>query len=333
MKDLKMKHFTLMIAMIAAVSMGLIGCGSDDENLRGEFGSQGGTQWDQYYNDLNEEPGFGDPEILAMAEDALYNDPFNNIVETQSLNQAIYIRVLWGNLIVDFNESVPRDYSGIISIDDGAIVVERTIKFENHDTEIDTRIDPRFVAWKSRTLPHYDGLVIRLEPGATQDEENLLHIQIGPYQAEFTVSELTDLIMLDVTGYGNDQVAIASHLGDEATSGFVSGHWRDLENHDGGIQKGKWETSSGTLLGHERCRYLPTGDGEGEIKGKYIDTAGIFQGYLLGEYRKTSTELQIGEFEMDWLDAGGNAVGVVEGIYFKNGSAGYGFALANWWKE
>lgn len=318
-----------------SVSVALIGCSGGEQNdSRQDLPDSEEHDWDGFYDSKDEKPGFGDPEILAMVEDDPYDDPFDDPFDDQTKagtsTNAIYIRVLWGNLIVDKDEDYVRDYSGSISIDDGLLVIERTVKFDYYDSEIETREDPTIVAWKSRILPHYDGLVLRLEPGTTDDQSNILHIQIGPYSTDFFVAELSDLLLLEKTGYGDDQIAIASHLEKPEGSGFLSGHWRDRVATSDGIFKGKWETDSGDLLGYSRCRYIPEGQGAGIVRGKYIDLNGYFQGLIDGDYKRTRTEIQSGIFNLDWVSQTGEKLGLLEGLYFKKDSAGYGFALANW---
>ncbi len=320
-----------MMTILLILSVGCLGNDSDDDSGRNFNANEDGSTWGDYYNDDNEDPGFGDPEIQNMTEDEPYDDPFDSQMKTASLENAISIRVLWGNLIRDDDDwHNPKDYSGSISIDDGLLVIERTVRFEDYDCEIDLREDPTVVSWRSRIGPHYDGLVLRLEPGATADDDNFLHLEFGNYKRDISVTELTDLVDLDVSGYEDDQVAIASHIAVKGGSGFVVGHWRDLPEKSGGIFKGKWETGDGALKGHERARYLPEDDGTGIVKGKYIDEEGNFMGFLYGKYQDTHESLQAGVFGLTWIDKDKTALGSVKGVYFKYGEAGYGFALGNW---
>ncbi len=325
---------TALLAILLILSAGCLGNDDDEEDRDHGAQSVGGDGWGDYYNDENEDPGFGDPEIQNMGEDEPYDDPFDNQVQTASVEDAIYIRVLWGNLILDDDDwHNPKDYSGSITIDEGLLVIERTVRFEDYDCEIDNRVEPTLVSWRSRIGPHYDGLVLRLEPGATDDNDNFLHLEIGTYKKVFSVTELMDLVTLDASGYDDDQVAIASHYNVAAGNGFVVGHWRDLPQAGGGIFKGKWETGDGALLGHELARYVPQDNGTGIVKGKYIDTTGQFMGFLYGTYEDTHETLQAGEFDLHWIDRDKTKLGSIEGIYFKRDDAGYGFALGNWIAE
>ncbi len=326
-------RFGLLLSF--AVTVLALGCGgNDEESERGEYADSGDSGgFGSYYNTSDEEPGFGDEEILGMVEDEIYPDPFADQITTQSIGDTIHIRVLWGNLIVDPDQEDAFDYSGEIRIDDGLLVIERTVMFDFWDTEIETREDPTLVAWHSNIRPHYDGLVLRLEPGATADDENFLHIGIGPYTRDLSVTELLNLLLLEPTGNDDDHVAIASHLSTGEGSGFVSGRWRDLPEREGGVLKAKWESGDGELYGHTRCRYIPDSDTTGAVKGKYIDVDGNFMGLLEGTYTDTPDEEQSGAFDLDWLDDASGHNGRVQGIYLKRDTFGNGFALANWWTE
>ncbi len=324
------RHWYLIVILVPLFFFGC-GQGTDDDTINLDY-DKGEADLGDYYNSENEAPGFGDKEILAMTEDTPYDDPFDNLTKTAGTGDVFYIRVLWGNLIVDWDDPNPaRDYSGSITIDDGLLVIERTVRFENHDSEIDTRYDERIVSWQSRILPHYDGLVLRLEPGDTPDDENILHFIIGAYELDLTVAELMDVVMMEETELYNDHVALASHLTTGlGSSGFLSGHWRNLPEVEGGIFKGKWENGSGTLMGHERCRYIPNGDGTGIIKGKYIDTDGDFKGKLYGQYTNVVDAVEKGVFDLDVLEADNTQIGQANGIYLSEENAHYGFALGNW---
>jgi len=330
------KTMSVASTILFLFAIGLIaGCGGNHQTSPARQDStpndQNGTDLGDYYTSGNESPGFNDQEILAMTEDQIYNDPFDP--NSPATSSTIYLKVVWGNLIYDPDATTVRDYSGTMVIDDGLLVIERTVLFEGSDSEIIVRNNPSLVAWKSHILPHYDGLVLRLDPGSAPDEKNYLHMNIGPYTAEFSVAELQALEEIDPTGYSDQHVAIASRLGEGASDGFLTGHWRDLPDHPGGVFKGKWENGSGTLMGYERCRYIPEGEGQGIVRGKYIDMEGNFKGFLSGDYERTSTEYQVGTFHLDWLDMNKEKIGKAEGIYFKKGSKGYGFAMGNWWAE
>jgi hypothetical protein len=325
------------LVAVATLLAAASGCGGtlDDHAVLGggDSGDSDDADWQNYYNTSDEKPGFGDPEILAMTEDAPWDDPYAGGDQPQALAAAIYLRVLWGNLTLAIGERQPLNYSGSIAIDDGVLVVQRTIAFEPGDAEIEAREDPTHVVWWSVIGPHYDGLALLLTPGQTPEDQNLLHVTIGPFTADYSVAELRDLLLVEPSGYEDDNVAIVSQESDGATRGFIFGHWRDVERARGGVFKGKWESASGSLIGHERCRYLPEGDGAGELRGKSIDLDGHFRGLLRGEYHETGGQPARGEFDGDWLDADLTTLGGMRGVYVKDGPRGMGFALGTWFAE
>ncbi len=92
----------------------------------------------------------------------------------------------------------------------------------------------------------------------------------------------------------------------QAAQGLILAHgmlagrlWPDDSEGDpdeaGGIFRGRWFTSGGTVTGYLRGSYapLPAGDvpaglaAAGTFQGKYIDSEGRFQGFLRGRYGRT----------------------------------------------
>lgn len=325
----------LAIVALAMTAAWTLGCGGGGFGVdRRDAGDDNDFDWGSFYNTSDEQPGFGDEEILAMVADTPYDDPYDDMAMPSTAGDVYYVRVMWGNLVLDSDVESAVDYSGTIAIDDGLIVIERTILFDNWDTEIDTREDPTYVAWSSHTRPHFDGLLLRVEPGVSADADNSLRLIIGPYVRDIALADLASLVSLEPSGAGDDQVAIAAYRQTEAEAGFVDGRWRDLVEREGGVAKAKWETGPGELLGHLRCRYLPESETGGVVRGKAIDADGNFEAMLEGAYEATDGAFQDGAFAIDWIERDGETTGAVEGVYYKPEDAvGRGFLLGLWSRE
>jgi hypothetical protein len=321
------------LVLIAVLLMTFAACNRSGDDVKRSADQD--YDFDYDFTTGDEEPGFGDPEIQAMTQDEPFDDPFDvtKKASSESSVDAIFIRIMWGNLVLDAGETEWRDYSGQMTIDDGLLVIERTVAFDPGDSEIETREDPTHIAWTSRTRPHFDGLLVRLEPGAASGDQNKLHIAVGPYAKEISVSDLADYIAIDPTGYGDDHVAMASHLGNDADSGFLLGRMRINENGFC-VLKGKWETSSGSLIGHERARCADPSDGEGRLRGKAIDLDGNFLALLDGTYQDDGGEEEYsGAFGLDFLNVGLVKTGEADGVYLKETEDAVGFILANYYAE
>ena len=315
-----------MVLVLAAALFLAAASGCRGRNLNGNAD----RYLDANYNNDNEPPAFGDPAIAAMPADPAYDDPFDHSAASKGEGDVIRLRVAWGNLVYDPDATEWHDYSGQMTIDDGTLVLERLIAFEQGDSQVDDRMDPTRIAWTSHVLPSFDGLGVRVEPGATPAAENKLRLTIGAYTKDITVADLADLTFVEPTGLGDDHVAFASREGTDAATGFLYGHWRDVPRKGGGVFKGKWESASGTLMGHELGRYAYEGR---LIRGKAIDTEGNFVALLAGAFQRTNPDEREGTFDLDWLDADETRTGKSHGVYLHIPGSAVGFALGVWTKD
>ncbi|MDP8255918.1 MAG: hypothetical protein P9M14_09220 [Candidatus Alcyoniella australis] len=329
----------LCLTLIVALSLVASGCGLDAQDAGR---TTAGDPWDgvddDNYDTDDENPGFGDEEILEMTQDEQFDDPYaddpdfkNDVVDDQDV-RVFNMRVVWGNLVFDPEFPEPLDYSGEISVSSGGLLVLRTVYFEAHDSLIQ-RPERNVVSWDSTIYCCSDGLLLQIY--ALPDEEQpgmepMLNLRIGPYQREIPISDLEEMIQVEPSGAYNDAVAIAAFEDlDEGQTGFVSGRWRHKPEHVGGVFKAKWEDPDGALFGHQRGRWVPKGDDSGELRGKTIDLAGGFEGLLRGEYN--NIEGNGGEFEIDWLDRQRESIGSQHGRYYHvSDNGGRGFMLGLW---
>ncbi len=305
------------------------------------------ADWNYYDNANNEAPYFGDPEIKAIVADPVYNyadapmapgapdAPPTSVPPAAS--DSIFVRVLWGHLTYDPSDPGPkRNYSGTMTVTSGQIYILRTVAFEDNDYEI-TTADTNEIAWHSTIRPAYDGLLIRIDPNAATESTDLLNVEIGAYHTQIALADLaSNYLSLEPTGDPNgpnDMVALVAHEISAAGSGFVFGHWRDLgaDRGYGGLFRGRWESDSGDLFGHERIRYWPAA---GEARGKYIGDDGVLKGRLRGSFTLDKTDSESGTYAVTWYDRAETGVlGHVDGIYVKHGDFGFGFSMGNWSAE
>jgi hypothetical protein len=116
------------------------------------------------YTSSNEAPGFGDPILdPALSGEKPYADPmYDSTVDSMRSNLAVdwyHFRAQWGHLVPDTAESTWTDWSGSLTINRGALVLRRTIKFEDNDSIL-PRTDRRKIEWVSRTRPASDGIAV-----------------------------------------------------------------------------------------------------------------------------------------------------------------------------
>ncbi len=322
-----MKSIKRILAIMVPVALMLVvvGCSGDSTtsapaeepelNLTDEFGG---------YKATDESPAFGDADIVALGEDESANDPMANSAEVEQIRQLaevdVYsVELLWGKLEFDSNETVVTDWSGKLSVERGAIVAVRLIKFEGGDFLIRPRTSRTELAFQSFTLPAYDGILVYVydpEP-STFDSENTLTFDTEPYSQTYSMSELADL--QEIVDVGNNQVSVTAMKLDrlECGEGYLEGRWiRQGRDGKRGNFYGRWIGADGRSAGHIRGHFGER-DGEQVFFGKWISLGGQFRGLLKGTWGYGNDEMPdadyLGWFRGIYADAGGAELGELQG--------------------
>ncbi len=278
------------------------GFGSDVEtDLNSAFGG---------YQMTDESPAFGDEELLksaddgAPAEDPVAEDAAVILMGAESTTDAYAVRITWGMLEGDSSVTEATDWSGSISLSRGAIIVERTILFERGDTIVRPRTDRKVVDLVSKTMPHYDGLLLTiLDPHTdTADAaENVLTIALGPFEETFLLSELVEREEVFDVGVVGSQVSITSFLVEDfpCPRGFLSGRW-GRTGPDGGLFLGRWISRSGAARGFLKGHWGIDEEGRKVFFGKYISVNGEIEGLLRGAWGHRVNSRAAGWFRGVW---------------------------------
>lgn len=328
-------HSTILMIALAAASAAAAGCAgaqSDDEvaAVQAALEEENGGM-----TDAREAPGFADPAVLAAAElVTTYADSANLTAPIEQAAGATGYRVmlLWGHLPAahdhEDGDVAPApakiDWTGGVSVDEGAIGVKRTIKFDPHDG-VAPRTSPSLVSFVSHTRPRVDGLLLKVV--IPSGGAKVLHFDTASLSADIDLSELAAKGG-GVAPLGDGRNGLA-WLGFEETPGvargFVVGKWGKLQA-DVGKLRGRVVDGDGELLGHVRGIWGHSEHHDGDVFfGKYIDATGDFQGLFGGKYGD-------GKLEGVWGTKEPESAGVVEGRY----SDGYekhdgrGVFLARW---
>ncbi|MEZ4403602.1 MAG: hypothetical protein R3B06_26495 [Kofleriaceae bacterium] len=284
----------------------------------------------------DEAPAFGDDaEFTAAAiepgapvTDALDADP--EVVRLRGAAGATRLRVavVWGQLPPDRAAAAAHDWSGRITVSDGALVVRRTIGFEDATDAVAARTARDEVAFTSVTRPFADGLVLEVLTTAT----DLRSVTLGYQSRDGVVAARLPLATLlagtqvaDVGTDGNRVMVTALRAGDPCDHGLMRGRWHALRA-DLGRFLGVVADDDGAPIGHLRGIWGQRGAGDRVFFGKYVDTAGRFRGLLVGTYAD-------GGFRGRWLIGTGDR-GRVEGL-FRAGAPGeaIGGAFVGRWAE
>jgi hypothetical protein len=274
---------------------------------------------------------FGTPELFASAAiesdaavtDALATDP--TIVDLQATAEAHTVLVAWGQLPADPLATDARDWSGELRLSRGALVVDRTIAFEDATDRLLPRQRRDAVAFASRTRPFVDGLVLTvLDPTPAAAEPLTLTYTAATGGATYTL-DLSQLaagpIVVDA-GDNNRIVATGVRRDpDPCRSGVMRGRWHQLTPHLGTFLGGVAD-KDGTPIGNVRGIYGERRDGAHVWFGKFIDRDGRFIGIMGGDFRDN-------HFAGRWADRAGDR-GAIHGVYFEGPTLRAGAWAARW---
>lgn len=331
------KTSAMVLGTLAAVFA--VGCGaardSQEESGEAEEIAAALEQENGALDVLDEAPMFGNELTFADAVDP--ENPIQDELEAtppvMELNQKpdaakIEVALVWGQLPGNLQNKTPYNWSGKVSVSRGAILVRRTIRFEDKGDQLLPRKDPRVVAFTSVTLPHHDGLrltVLDPTPLAPEPLTITYENQNGTvYSAP--IGELIggpESVQVDEAGNRFVGVAMAKPV-DVCQFGMLGGKWHNVAPGRGRMA-GVVTNAVGDPIGHVKGIYGEKQNGEQVFFGKYIDAQGHFRGIFAGKYAD-------GHYQGKWLHAA-KEVGVLGGQYFDAAPAKPGGKFIGGWAE
>ncbi len=262
----------------------------------------------------------------ATATDAMATDPTIVAMDSSPTIDGRDVIVLWGRIPADPLATDGRDWSGTLSVSRGALVVRRTIAFENNDHLL-PRAAIDSVGFASYTKPYADGLALRvLDPDPSAPTPLVLTYTSATATATYTfdLAQLaTGPVVVDA-GNGFKMIAIAQHQHDSdgCVGGFMRGRFHALTANFG-VYHGLVTNRLGEPIGHVRGLYGHKKDGTPVMFGKFIDHDGKFIGVLAGSYGN-------GDFLAKWKQVGDDDHGRIRGKYFESPAADGGVFVARW---
>ena len=239
----------------------------------------------------NEEELITDQEVgeVQSAQSALTEA----VATRPSAPPALHLRLSWGYLAGDFRARNWIDWTGGVKVDSGTAQLEHLIFFERKDFP-KASDDPTQVLWTSHTRPHFDGVVVKIQPGAATD---VVHLTTASFSKDLDLAALTAGIdqRFDVDTQGH-QISISS-IPNSGCGGFAFGYERPAREGWLGFA-GLLTDESGNNQGIVRFR----ADGE-VIKARLIgkDNAVLAEGD--GKLVEDKFEFSLGK------------LGVVKGFY------------------
>lgn len=364
-------NFWIAMTLVWGLGLALAGCESDEKGTFTGSSQVGVDDFDKLDFNIDfggltatdEEEAFGDAFLLALAaaeadeesDDPLLRDPEvlqleQMASESEPLDRPLprftFLRITWGMLdgevdsLGRFDESFDLlDWTGMLRVDRGIVVVRRLIRFERpYDHLVYPRIDRRTVAWFSHTGRHCDGLLVEIverpEDLASGDElePNRLHFVTGPCEQSFAVAELAGLDQVHPVEPASHAIHFTGfRLADIAhcPKGFLSGIWVGHENARGQF-RGRWVGLLGRTHGFLRGAWGVNDEGERVFFGKYIDHRGRFQGFLTGTWEPVEDRPGHGYFRGQWANEERVRQGVLGGRTFSLPNRPSGFFAGRW---
>jgi hypothetical protein len=242
----------------------------------------------------NEAPQFADPALATTpmsGDDPNANDPMTGILPDGA--QRIRVLVVWGYVKPHPDATEVVDWSGSITVANGALRVARTVRFEPvTDTIIRPRTDIHTVAFTSKTKPAADGLLLEVFTGPKLNPSGgavTLTFSSAPITSTQTLvagERLSTSIPVDDAGH-----VLVFHVvrpDDSACrEGFMRGQWlvkANLPDGELGVLRGRIGGGDGALEGNLKGLFGKRKDGHSLFFAKVVDGSGAFKALIAGTY-------------------------------------------------
>lgn len=309
--------------------------GGEDPVLNDAYKTADLDAEDGGFKTTDEEPYFGSSAILGVQEgEPEATDPVPSdagALEIDPTYDVYYLRVAWGQLDGDSTNHVVTNWDGSVSVDRGAIRVQRVLFFEGRDHLL-PRESRNTVEFVSNTTVHFDGLLLRI------------YVPNNELTAVVNTITLTTPLLTktyDVTALdGLAEVFTVDDLGNQVSfraakrppfpclGGFLTGFWLMNEERTRGAFGGVWAADDGRPAGYLRGFFGVNSEGEHVLFGKYISLSGAFRGLLRGTYEMDAQGQ--GSFEGHWVNREGLAEGTFGGKFLVGGTARIGHFEGIW---
>lgn len=255
--------------------------GFDDDSALDPFEEVEGEDMGEWFDDADEEDVAADPSL---------NPPADVPPEDLPRDATVYhVRIVWGQPYPNPNVEEPVDWSGSVSSNAALLKIRRVLRFEPGTDAVLPRTDGGSIEFRSRTLPHNDGLLLTVilpaEPAAT-DVVPTLDIDLGVISLSYDIAALDGLTDVQLVDEQGNLVAVTGLLATRPAAcaqGVVDGYWKRL-NRRGGVFGGRWVEADGTLSGHVAGIWGRRLGGRRALFGVIRGEDGTFRGILRGTY-------------------------------------------------
>jgi len=306
-----------VLSLVSASFAWLAGCSSAAElpepdadevsRIESALESNGGG-----FTDKDEAPDFGDADVSQLVGfEPRFADTTSFLSQAPAAARVYKLVLLWGHFPnatdATDTQTVPEkmDWSGSITVDQGAIALAETLRFDDKDS-VTPRSDPKTITFVSRTYPAVDGVALRVAVPAGAE---VLHFRTTTLTTDIDLTSLRrDAGGVAPVGDGRNALAwVGFPDAPGCTNGFVLGHWSKLKPGVGKL-KATVLNDEGQRIGRVKGIW---GHAKKQDKrlffGKYITNEGTHRGLLGGTYEG-------GAFQGVWGDRTGEGGGL-RGFY------------------
>jgi hypothetical protein len=249
-----------------------------------------------------------DSDIAALQDEAV---PPEVAPAAATSGRSFYLRLAWGLLAGDRQARDWVDWSGSLSVSEGTVQLSHLTYFERSDRP-DAQPEPDRIGWTSRTKPHFDGLVARVE---LPSDDATVTVDTPLFHHTFRANELTGgddaIFPVDAEGHA---VSVSSIPASSCAGGFTLGYLRPATRAGWVAFGGRVTDRSGRFTGTVRFRELE----DGTVQGRVTDADGRETAKVRGTVVRTSDG---GSISAELIDASGRTLGSLTGL-FENPSYG-----------
>ena len=232
--------------------------------------------------------------------------------------QGAYVKVAWGYLAGRL-VGAPGwiDWTGSLSVDSGAAALQSLVYFDRGDSPMPSAAANE-IDWHSRTWPHYDGVIARVQPGAALDA---VHFKTPPFAQDLSAADLAQgqnlHYVVDADGH---EVSINS-IPAGACGGFAYGYERIARK--GWLGFGGLITEpAGKVIGRLRFRV--------EGGTLFARVVGIDKTVLAEGEGTLTASAEGGSYEISLHKPDGTDFGKVQGVFQAPSYAVRGAFQATW---
>ncbi len=238
--------------------------------------------------------------------------------------------MLWGQPTLDPDVPEPSLWQGEITSDVANVRVLRKVRFEPGDQLIRDG-DPKSVTFRTTTLPHHDGLLLRIvAPRDPSALAGVLSFRTTKFHKTIPLADLLDGYhqVFSVDDMGNALI-VSTVREHRCGQGLMRLHWKRLDAR-GGVFGGKVYGPEGEVSAYVAGVWGRVG-GKDRFKGFFLDAERRHTGVLKGAFAAFPevSGQNGGVFRGVWMLPNRDIGGVLGGVYRVGSVGGQGTAVGH----